>query len=105
MSWPDDAEGAVLRRLQSAGFDFERPVWIDFNVAFADAASDLALRALSENLPEAMLTIFADEILVRVESRLTYPFVVAMQERLSSVARPYGGACNTWGVLLPPASS
>ncbi|HRE44148.1 MAG TPA: ribonuclease E inhibitor RraB [Terricaulis sp.] len=106
MSWPDDSDGDVLRRMHAAGFDFARPVWIDFNVEFIGSSQlHLALKAIGESMPEATSAIEGDEILVRLQSRLTYPFVVAMQQRLSAVARPYGGVCDTWGVLMPPASS
>jgi len=34
MSWPTDADGDVLRRLQNGGFDFSKPTLIDFNVTY-----------------------------------------------------------------------
>jgi len=34
MSWPDDADGDVLRRLRADGFDFRRKYSIDFNIDF-----------------------------------------------------------------------
>jgi hypothetical protein len=32
--WPNDADGDVLRRMQSSGFDFDSTTDIDFNVDF-----------------------------------------------------------------------
>ena len=34
MTWPSDADGDVLRRLEQSGFHFSKSTLIDFNVDF-----------------------------------------------------------------------
>lgn len=103
--WPDDADGDVLRRMARSEFDFAQPVLIDFNVDFATwpPAPD-ALAILSREFPNATIHPpvegFDDGYVhFQVFEKVTYAFVMRMQAHVSTLMAPYGGICESWGVL------
>jgi hypothetical protein len=98
--WPDDADGAVMRQLQDAGFDFDREVEIDFNVDFDQLPPHPSVVDLvKDNFPAAQVMVEDDGILVQIQSRLTYSFVTGMQADLSKISAPFGGRCESWGLF------
>jgi hypothetical protein len=106
MSWPDDADGDVMRRLDESGFDFSGPHEIDFNVDFFDwpPSQDALDRLRPFGTPEL---VSPDEngpgyVLIQVQAKLTYELVTSMQRRVSNAMAPYGGICESWGVLQSP---
>ena len=105
MDWPNDADGDVLRRLQSEGFDFGREVEVDFNVDFENwPPPDGAIRSMTIAMPQAGISMNEGGayILVQIRAALTYPFVIVTQSELTQLARPYGGKCDSWGVWWDP---
>src|SRR6188508_877008 len=105
MDWPNDADGDVLRRLQSDGFDFGREVEVDFNIDFENwPPSDDTIRSLTNTRPQARISMEHDGhyILVQIRAALTYPFVIETQSELTQLAGPYGGKCDSWGVWWDP---
>lgn len=103
-SWPDTADGDVFRRLEADGFDFSRTCLIDFNVDFLDwppprAAIDAIVGMYGE------LAIFepsgdeAGYVQFRVEGQLTYDVVITIQRLTTATMKPYGGICESWGVM------
>jgi hypothetical protein len=104
MNWPDDADGDVLRHLQRIGFDFSARAIVNFDVDIDDPRSCQRLfQAIVVAFPTAGLSVGEESILVQIEERLTYQFVVSTQERLSKIAAPFGGVCESWGVMFDPA--
>jgi len=104
MIWPNDADGDVLRRLESQGFVFSEPHWIDFNVDFQKwPPPPEALERIQIAYPVAAIHKEEDEdpkyVLVQFFQRLDYQFVVRVQADLSNIVRPFGGVCDSWGVL------
>ena len=104
MAWPLDADGDVFRRLDASGFDFCQVHLIDFNVDFAAwPPPEHAIAALRENYPD--LGIFEPDehgegyVLFKVKAALTYDLVVFVQKSVSALVAPYGGACESWGVM------
>jgi len=103
MDWPDDADGDVLRRLRAGGFEFDREIEVDFNIDFEDWPPNPTLLAeLAEAFPGATISLEDGDVLVQLTAQLTYPFLIEMQETLTQLARPYGGHCDSWGVLWDP---
>ncbi|MEM7226738.1 MAG: ribonuclease E inhibitor RraB [Pseudomonadota bacterium] len=103
MHWPDDADGDVLRRLQDAGFNFSREVEIDFNIDFEDwPPSHEFTEGLKLACPGAKIVFEEDHIQLRLRAPVTYEYVVHMQTDLTEIARPFGGWCESWGVLWDP---
>lgn len=102
LEWPADADGDVLRNLAARGFDFSREYVVDFNIDFDEEPSlgDLSARVMAR-FPAARVEWLDDEncLLVKVSSRLTYEFVIDTQKELSDIAGPWGGQCDSWGVL------
>lgn len=104
LSWPADADGDVLRRLQSGGFDFSEPCMIDFNVDFLEWPPALeALELIRSRHPESI--VYPEEgdsagyVLLQVKERLTYELVTRVQAEMSALLAPFGGVCESWGVL------
>jgi hypothetical protein len=107
VNWPTDADGDVLRSLKDSGFDFAKPCLIDFNVDFDNwPPSPKAVSLLSREYPS--LTAYEPEadtrgyLLVQVFGLLTYELVTHVQESISDAMAPFGGRCDSWGVLHRP---
>jgi hypothetical protein len=103
-TWPNDADGDVFRKLKSKGFDFSKPYTIDFNIDFdVWPPSTEALSAIKNAFPSAR--IYEDEnkesgyVLFNITALLTYELVTGIQIKASELAKPFGGHCESWGVL------
>lgn len=106
MSWPDDADGDVFRKLDARHFDFNETYLIDFNVDFEVWPPDpRAVGTLSRRYGsvEAYPPDGESEgyLLVRIQHKLEYQFVVDTQRRLSELMHSFGGHCESWGVFVP----
>ena len=104
MSWPDDADGDVLRRLQSSGFDFAQPCTIDFNIDFLEwPPAQEAIEVIRSRYPQVV--VYSEEgdsagyLLFQVRDVLTYGLVTRVQAEVSVLMAPFGGICESWGVL------
>lgn len=100
MSWPETADGDVFRSLEESGFDFSGEAMVDFNVDIPnpDAMPD-AIDAALELYPDAAIGEEDDYFVVQLSTRLTYDFVIEVQQKLTAAAAPFGGKCDSWGVL------
>ena len=104
MTWPNDADGDVLRRLKAAGFDFNQSHVIDFNVDFhtwppsADAIDLLRSRFGKIELiePEEETSGYVQ---LQVSDRVSYELVSSIQRSVTSAMAPFNGVCESWGVL------
>lgn len=102
--WPDDADGDVLRRIQASGFDFKREVEIDFIVDFDTwPPAEEVVRVLRAHYsrvkvhsPDATGNGYVRFV---VHAALTYELVMQVQSSVSALAAPFGGVCESWGVL------
>ena len=105
--YPTDADGDVLRRLEAAGFNFEKEHKVDFNVDFlAWPPSSAALRELEGRFGAVEIYPPEDDysgyVLIQVRSHLTYDFVISVQNEASRLVEKYGGRCESWGVAHEP---
>jgi len=102
--WPRDADGDVFRRLEADGFDFSVPYSVDFNIDFdawppAQELIDILRKQYSN------LTVYEPDnngsgyVLFVIESKLTYDLVMFVQSSVSELVAPYGGICESWGVM------
>jgi len=103
-NWPNDVDGDVFRRLKKSGFDFNRVVDIDFNVDFsAWPPSPAFIGKLRAQFPR--MRVFPPDghadgyVQFVVKERLTYALVMSVQHSVSNMAVPYGGVCESWGVM------
>ena len=103
-TWPQDADGDVFRRLEADGFDFDVAYEIDFNIDFESwpPAREL-VNMLSKQYPRVREHAPDGEgrgyLSFVVEAKLTYELVVFIQSSVSELAAPYGGVCESWGVM------
>ncbi len=109
-SWPNDADGDVLRRLEADGFDFGKSHYVDFNIDFKDWPAPQEAIALLESTYPPIEIVEPDEenleegiakgyILIQISGRMSYEFVVNTQEKLTALMKPFGGFCESWGVM------
>ncbi|MFT3808001.1 ribonuclease E inhibitor RraB [Arenimonas sp.] len=104
MSWPDDADGDVFRRLEANGFDFSKPYAVDYNVDFESwPPASAALEVLRSQY--GSIEVFEPDedgdgyVLFQVVGPITYEGVTSVQRRTSSTMQPFGGICESWGVM------
>jgi hypothetical protein len=102
--WPQDADGDVLRRMHQAGFDFQKPCLIDFNVDFRNWPPEQdAIRAMKLQFPSTMIYQPNSQdpgyIQFQMLELLTYYLVIRIQDQVTEMMAPYGGLCESWGVL------
>lgn len=104
MDWPADADGDVFRRLESNGFDFNKDYAVDYNVDFETwPPVPAALKLLREQYGQ--IEIYEPDedgdgyVLFTILGRVTYEGVTSIQRNTSAIMQPYGGICETWGVL------
>lgn len=102
--WPDDADGGVFRRLAEAGFDFSQEWSVDYNVDFEDwppAKEALEwLRSAYGRLSLYPLDAHgAGYVQFQVVGPVTYESVTSIQRRVSAAMLPFGGVCESWGVM------
>ena len=109
MKWPEDADGDVLRRLESRGFDFSQEYDIDFNVDFdvwPPPEKALALLQLEYDIviiePQKDTSTgmeFSGYVSFQRRARLTYELVIRTQADVTEKMRPFQGRCDSWGLL------
>lgn len=103
IQWPDDADGDVLRRMKSSGFDFDQPCSIDFNVDFETSPPPrAATKILEQKYPSTKIYSSidgGDYAQFQIHGRLTYDLVVSVQREISHQMAEFGGICESWGVL------
>lgn len=103
-AWPEDADGDVFRRLSGRGFDFSKPYSVDYNVDFVHwPPSDRAVQVLETMYGPITLYDPNDNgngyIQFQVFGPVTYESVTFIQGAVSEAMEPFGGICESWGVL------
>jgi len=102
--WPDDADGGVFRNLAADNFDFSALHSVDYNVDFESwPPPAAALQWLQDQYGEIGLFSPTEDMNGYVEfqvlGRLTYEGVTSIQRRVSAAMEPFGGVCESWGVM------
>ena len=103
LRWPQDPHGDGLRRLAANGFDFTKPVLIDFKVYFeAWPAHPDAMLRLAREYTSLQSCRTDDEVggflEFQVYALLTYDLVTNTTSYVDELMSPYRGACLSWGV-------
>ena len=101
MNYPNDSDGAALRKVAEAGADMSRPMTIDFSV---DAPDERAARAIAElvstqgfdpsisdNGGSGSWSVYCSKTMLA-----TYEGVVAAQAQLNELSKPHAGHCDSW---------
>ena len=102
--WPNNADGDVFRRLLESGFDFGKIVEVDCNVDFsAWPPEGQALELLHANYGKIHVVepsgSFGGYVQFQIRGQLTYESVVSTQREVTQLMRPFGGICDSWGVI------
>ena len=102
--WPDDADGGVFRSLAEVGFDFSRSWSVDYNVDFRSWPPDQTALELLGSMYGRLSLYPPDEdgdgyVQFQVEGPVTYEGVTSVQRRVSAAMLPFGGVCESWGVM------
>ena len=109
MNWPKDADGDVFRRLESNDFDFSLDYEIDFNIDFDHwPLSQNECAWVLQHYPNAEI-IDPDEeaiedgieigyVRVTLVNKLSYDFVMEVQQQMTEQMADIGGFCESWGV-------
>lgn len=100
----DDADGGVFRNLAADGFDFSVPHSVDYNVDFKSwPPPAAALEWLRTQFGELGLYPPDEDmggyVEFKVVERLTYEGVTSTQRRVAVAMEPFGGICESWGVM------
>ena len=90
--------------MEAAGFDFASDHVVDFNIDVDSwPPHDELLTVTRQRFPGARA--IAPEgshrgyIQFQVRGRVTYDLVMSVQREASRLAEPYGGICESWGVM------
>jgi hypothetical protein len=111
MTYPDDANGDVFRRMESSGFDFTTPHVVDFHAVFAtEAMADqiarmyLADHKAGEKLTNIETKPFPQggmELTLSKRMLVSYEAVTAFESTLAERVALVDGYLDGWGVLQP----
>ena len=102
--WPNDADGGVFHKLATAGFDFSKCWPVDYNVDFESWPPSGAAVELLRSM-YGKLGVYPPEhgdvgyVQFQVVGLVTYEGVTSVQRRTSAVMQPFGGVCESWGVM------
>jgi regulator of ribonuclease activity B len=109
ISFPDDLNGDVLRRMQDSGVDFSEPREFDFVVIFP---SKPLAEAFAQRIKELGYTISVEEsgcvperpYDARIKRTMmpSHAKITEFENTLSDLAEPFGGRNDGWGTLVPP---
>lgn len=102
-NWPSDADGDVLRRMLSHGFDFSSPASIDFNIDFDGRwpPPEELIAELGKSFAEVTIHEpgeYSGYVSFVVTAQVTHELVMFIQSSVSELAAPFGGICESWGV-------
>ena len=90
--------------MEESGFDFSTEHAVDFNIDSSEWPPRHELvTAVRRRFPDARL-VEPEEggrgyIQFQVNGRVTYDLVTSVQRETSELARPFGGICESWGVM------
>jgi regulator of RNase E activity RraB len=103
--FPNDADGEALRRIVADGSDLSKPMFINFHVAVPDEGSAKELANVARKLGYRVRVYDSIECTLpwtcECSTRMlaTYESVVAIQDELAEISKPFGGLSDGWGTF------
>lgn len=104
IDYPDDTDGAELRKVAAAGADMSSPMVIEFSIEAADerSARDIAELveaqgfdpSISDNEGRGSWSVYCARSMLA-----TYEGVVAVQAELTTLVTAHGGRCDGWATF------
>lgn len=102
--YPKDADGEALQRVADHGSDMSQPMLIDFAVAVPNEDAGKAVAEVAaargykpdvfKNDDTSTWTCYCTK-----EMLPTYNAIIAAQDELDELSKPYGGYSDGWGTL------
>ena len=112
MTYPDDGNGDVFRRLEKHGFDFKKEHTVDFHAVFStEKEADFIARMYLEDLrsgqkisnietkPHEVGGMCLD---LSIEMTVSYDSVTAFETELANRVAQVEGYLDGWGVMQLP---
>jgi len=104
MTFPDDENGDVLRRMQDAGDDLSKPRIIDFCFVFPDRKNALEFATIvNEREFEVCISHYDErkmwQAIVKHYMAPTHAAITALEVDLSRRAQSVGGEADGWGCM------
>jgi len=101
---PNNADGDVIRRLIKSNFDFSSKHTVDFNIDLENwPPNDQLIKLLKQNSYKYTLHKSSEDfngyIEIQIKEYITYEFVTKTQDELTKISKPYGGVCESWGIM------
>ena len=105
MKFPNDADGNALQSLYKDGVNFKKPQSVEFFVAVPDQATG---EKLSQVLKEEGFNSFLEQddeteewaCCCSKRMLLNYNELIAIQKKLNTISKQYGGFSDGWGVFV-----
>lgn len=99
-----DEDGQVLKMLYKQGVDFKEPQNVDFFIAVPDKKSGEAVLIALKNDGFNCELAQDDETkewtcFCFIKMLLNHEDIIAIQERLDTLSKPYEGYSDGWGVM------
>lgn len=109
MSFPNDVDGDVLRRLEENGFNFEKEAVVDFNIDFNHwPLSSNEKEAIGKLYPNCEFYDPDDEdiengdlngyVQFTIFTKIEHGFIVKTQRDVTNQMKQFDGWCDSWGV-------
>jgi len=105
MQFPDDANGDLLKEMQSAGLDLSQPREIEFFHLFDGEKSAAAMVEAVRSAVEAAAIVVEEQpkrgewqVCTTVIVFPSYDNVTGMEKQLDDIAKRFGGRGDGWGV-------
>ena len=103
--FPNDADGGALERVANDGSDMSKPMFINFQVAIPDEAAAKKLADVVYKLGYRVRIYDSAECSLpwtcECSTRMlaTYEGVLALQDELAELSKPFGGHPDGWGTF------
>lgn len=102
--YPKDADGESLQRVADDGSDMTAPMDIDFFIATPNEASSNQVAEAASKIGFATEIVFDDEdeewtVYCTRFMVATHDGVIAVQQELDELAKPFGGTTDGWGTF------
>ncbi len=101
MNFPDNADGDLLKSLYESGLDAAKTHVFEYDIEFsfwppANAALDLLKEKYGELRVYEPEDDYSGYVVISIESKLSYEFVVNTQNKVTQFMSKYGGVCEAW---------
>jgi Regulator of ribonuclease activity B len=102
--YPNNADGDALQRVADHGSDMSQPMSIDFCVAVPDESAGNSVSEVATARGYVTEVVRDDDssswtCYCRKEMVPTYDAIIAAQDELDELSKPFGGYSDGWGTL------